>query len=60
MAQWVLGAVVGLLAFFGLMIAARANDDAFAIFGYLLFLFGIATIFTLIHRNTRGPEQHSM
>jgi len=59
MGQWAFGALMGILAFLGLVFASHARDGAFELFGYLLFLFGVVTIFVLIHRNTGGPEQHS-
>lgn len=52
MGQWIFGALMAILAFVGLMFASRAQDGAFELFGYLLFLFGVITIFVLIHRNT--------
>ncbi|GBD42872.1 hypothetical protein HRbin40_00332 [bacterium HR40] len=60
MGQWIFGALMGVLAFLGLLFASRAQDTAFELFGYLLFLFGVVTIFVLIHRNTRpGGESNA-
>jgi hypothetical protein len=59
MGQWIFGALMGLLALLGLGLAARAQDGAFELFGYLLFLFGVVIIFVLIHHNTGGSERHS-
>jgi hypothetical protein len=50
-ARWVLGGVLGLLAFLGLGLASRAEDDV--LYGTGLGLFGVCVlfIFYLIHRN---------
>ncbi len=59
MGNWVLGVLMGLLSVFGLFIASRAADALFAFFGYLLFLFGVVMIFTLITQNVgRSPGEH--
>ena len=58
MASWILGALMGLLSFFGLLVASRSVDAMFSLFGYLLFLFGVVMIFSLIAQNTgRPPEE---
>jgi hypothetical protein len=43
---------MGILALIGLLLASNAHDGMFYTFGLLLFLFGVAFIFGLIHRNT--------
>ena len=59
MGQWIFGGIMGLLALFGLALASRAHDAMFAFFGYMLFLFGIAVIFGLIHRATAEPPEEA-
>ncbi|MEM7021906.1 MAG: hypothetical protein AAF637_04850 [Pseudomonadota bacterium] len=48
----VLGAVMVVLALFGLAMAANARDDVFYGTGLGLFLFCVLFIFVLIHRRT--------
>lgn len=43
---------MGLLALLGLFLASRAEDDMFAGFGYILFVFGVGTIYVMVHRMT--------
>jgi len=62
MAQWIFGALMGILSLFGLLLASRAEDGMFSVFGWLLFVFGLVIIFVLIHRATdperlQDPEQ---
>lgn len=45
------GALVTVLALLGLILAAGATDGGVAIFGYLLFLFGVLFDFWLIKRH---------
>ncbi len=59
MGSWVLGTLMGLLSLFGLFLASRAADGMFALFGYLLFLFGVVMIFSLIAQNTGRPPERS-
>ena len=52
---WVAGFGLAALALLGLVLASRAVDGAFAIFGFAFTAFGVAGIFALIHRHTGGP-----
>lgn len=54
MAAAIYGVLMGALAILGLFLAAGARDGAIHLAGLLLFLFGLVTIFVLIHRLT-GP-----
>lgn len=54
MAAAIYGVLMGAVAILGLFLAAGARDGAIHVAGLLLFLFGLATIFVLIHRLT-GP-----
>lgn len=56
MAAAIYGALMGALAILGLFLAAGAHDGAIHLAGLLLFLFGLATIFALIHQLT-GPGE---
>jgi len=56
MGMWAMGVVAGLVALAGLILASRAEDRAFEIFGLLVFLAGVLTIFALIRAATR-PER---
>ena len=47
---WALGAVLGLISLAGLVIASRAEDDAFYATGLGLFVFGVVLVFVLIGR----------
>ncbi len=58
MGTWIFAAVMGLLSLLGLFIASRAHDTMFYTFGALLFLFGLAVIFAMIHRYTDYSGQH--
>ncbi len=58
MGNWILGAVMAALSLFGLFLASRALDGAFHLFGLVLFLGGLAAIFTLIVRGTGEPPRH--
>lgn len=58
MGTWIFGAVMALLSLIGLFIASRAHDTMFYTFGMLLFLFGLAIIFAMIHRYTDYSQQH--
>jgi hypothetical protein len=58
MGSLVTGAVMGVLALFGLLLASGAHDGMFYVFGLLLFLFGVLFIFGLIHRHTGQPQAH--
>ena len=46
--RWIWGAFGGLIGLVGLFMAARGHDLAFEFAGYLLMLFSILFIFTLI------------
>ncbi len=59
MAGWISGGLMGILAFIGLLAASRAKDPMFSFFGYLLFLFGIVVIFSLIHQYTGRQDDAS-
>jgi hypothetical protein len=52
-APWVGGILLAFLALFGLILAGRAVDGPFQLFGWALFLFGLLAIFGLIARATR-------
>jgi hypothetical protein len=58
MASFVTGAIMGLLSIIGLLLASRAHDGTFYVFGLLLFLFGVLFVFALIHRHTGHPARH--
>jgi hypothetical protein len=49
---------MGLLSLLGLVLAAAAQDSAFAAFGFALFLFGILFIFGLIGKYVGRGDQH--
>jgi hypothetical protein len=60
-APWVSGTLLVLVALFGLLIASRAADSPFHVFGLALFLFGVLCVFGLIARATRtspSPSAH--
>ena len=46
--RWVFGACMALLSLFGLFIASRAADTVLYWTGLILFLIGVATVFSLI------------
>ncbi len=50
--QWAAGALMGLLSLVGLFLYSRAGDGMFALFGGLLFIFGIAVIVVFVHQAT--------
>ena len=50
LAPWILGALMGILGLFGLVMASRATDTAFYGVGLLFFVFGVLFIFGLIAR----------
>jgi hypothetical protein len=52
MSQWIAGFLMGLIALLGLFLFSRAGDGMFALFGGLLFLFGIAVIVVFVHQAT--------
>ncbi len=56
MGMWAMGVVAGVVALFGLLLASRAEDRMFEIFGLVVFLAGVLTIFALIREATR-PER---
>jgi hypothetical protein len=57
MVAFVVGALMGVISLLGLFLASRAVDGMFYLFGLLLFLFGVAFIFTLIAKHTGQPRQ---
>ncbi len=57
MGSWVMGTLMGLLSLFGLFVASRAADAMFALFGWLLFLFGVVMIFALVTQATGAPSE---
>lgn len=59
MSNWIFGGIMGAVALIGLFLASRAVDGMFYTVGLLLFVFAVAFIFALIHRNTGHPTgQH--
>jgi hypothetical protein len=56
--NWVAGAFLGLLSLFGLLMASRAHDNSFYVVGLLIFLLGVALIFSLVVRATRNPPRN--
>jgi hypothetical protein len=52
---WIGGILMGFIALFGLILAGRAVDGPFQLFGLALFVFGLLAIFGLIARATRPP-----
>lgn len=56
MGMWAMGVVAGLVSLVGLILASRAHDRMFEIFGLLVFLCGVLVIFALIREATR-PER---
>ena len=55
---WILGAIMGLISLFGLVMASNAVDTTFYWVGLLFFLFGVGFIFALIGRCTgHGPGE---
>lgn len=57
MASCVFGAIMGILSIVGLLLASGAHDSMMYVAGLLLFLFGVAMIFGLIHRATSYPPK---
>lgn len=57
LSAWALGAAMGLVSLFGLIIASQATDEAFYWTGLTFFAFGIVFIFALIARCT-GRSGH--
>jgi hypothetical protein len=55
--RWVFGALMTLLAIYGLFAAANARDTGFYIFGLAMFLFGVLFVFSLIGKYT-GSKRH--
>ncbi|MCW5729619.1 MAG: hypothetical protein KIT81_05375 [Alphaproteobacteria bacterium] len=51
LSSMLIGALVTVLALLGLIMAAGATDGGIAVFGYLLFLFGVLFVFWLIKRH---------
>jgi hypothetical protein len=50
--------VLAVMTLIGLFISAHAHDSAFALFGYLLFLFGVLMLFRYVTLLTgRGETQ---
>ena len=61
MSQWIAGFLMGLIALLGLFLFSRAGDGMFALFGGLLFCFGIAVIAVFVHQATdySTPASHT-
>lgn len=57
MASWIIGAVMGLIALFGLLLASRAHDGVFSYFGLALFAFGVLYIYGMVIRATGHPPR---
>ncbi|MGH6944654.1 MAG: hypothetical protein ACREH6_10595 [Geminicoccaceae bacterium] len=53
---WALGVVLGVISLVGLVLASRAQDDAFYATGLGLFVFGVLLIFVLIGRHVGRPD----
>lgn len=61
--SWIIGGVLGLLAFLGLLAASRAADDAFYYGGWILAIGCVAAIFYRVnkhydHMDARIARQH--
>ena len=52
MGTGVYGIVLGLLSIVGLLVASRAQDGMFTVFGLALAVFGLVKIFFMIRRAT--------
>ena len=52
MTHWIVGAIMGVFALFGLLVASRAHEGAFHYFGLGLFALGVIAIFAMILRDT--------
>jgi hypothetical protein len=50
--QWIAGILMGVLALLGLFLFSRAGDGMFALFGGVLFLFGLGAIVVFVHQAT--------
>ena len=55
--NWILGAAMGVISLFGLIMASQAQDDGFYYTGLLFFIFGVLFIFALIKRSTGTPPR---
>lgn len=49
--NWIIGGILGFLAFFGLLAASRAADEAFYYGGWILAIGCVAAIFVMITRH---------
>jgi hypothetical protein len=54
--HWIMGAIMGVIAFVGLILAAHALDAGIYIFGLGLFVFGVLFDFWLIKRSFDSAE----
>lgn len=54
---WIVGALMGALALLGLVLASRAVDTGFALFGWALTFFGLAVIMALISKSGAPPSE---
>ena len=54
MGNAILGALMGLVGFIGLIMASQAKDDAFYVGGLIFFLFGVLFVFAIIKRAYDG------
>ena len=57
-APWIVGALMGVVVLAGILMASRAVDGAFALFGWLLAVFGLAVIIRLVARGTAAGSSH--
>lgn len=57
MRQWVVGAVMGLIGLFGLLLASRGHEGVLYVIGLLLFALAVVVSYWLIIRNTGQPTQ---
>jgi hypothetical protein len=57
MGTWILGAVMGVVALFGLFLASRAQDGTFYYFGLAVFAFAVLFIFGMVVRATGQPPR---
>ena len=57
MGQLIGAGIMFLLSLLGLFLASRAQDAMFGFFGFMLFVFGVAALFVMIHKATE-PRHH--
>ena len=56
MGNAILGVLMGLLGFIGLVMASQARDDAIYVAGLIVFLFGVLFVFAMIKRAFDGTD----